>query len=385
MKARAALLALAVVSVAHAAQAAPDLRLGRAAGPLTVYPDDSVHTLFYYPPGDLAIATRTDGSPDVHLLLARYTGSVVTRDQGTAVVRSIFTVRVVMNAPAPSQLLAARQALSGSAGSTVELRPLPIQRVESAIVYAPVQAPPADPATVLPQGHFEASESAPPREGYWTERVYTLGLPPEDAQLLSAALTRGSVALSIGYAFLATGIGPDQPLQELSGTPALVDQLKKQIEPPKKTGPDDSGPKPDRPPVHIVRAGALGVNADLQKWPQLVTRADINESAPPGYAALDVYCYDFAQGADAAIYEKQIEIQAVGVGGRRVVLTAAFNRSQPDLYARSLRFPVAVRLDRPYRFRVTCITQDGTATTTAWRDRASWTELLDVTSDGGSR
>lgn len=383
MSTRAAAFALTVLSFAQAAQAAPDLRLGRPAGPLTVYPDDTAHTVFYYPPGDLAIATRSDGSPDLHLLHARYTGSIVTRDQGSAVVRSIFTVRVVLNGPPPAQLVAARQALATASGGAVELRPLPIQRVESAIVYAPVSAP-ADPATPLPQGHFEAADSPAPHEGYWTERVYTLGLPPEDAQLLSVALTRGSVALSIGYAFLATGIGPDQPLQELSGTPALIEQLKKQIEPPRKPG-DDGGQKADRPAVHVVRAGALGVTADLQKWPGLLTRADINESAPPGYAALDVYCYDFAQGADSPIYEKQIEIQAVGVGGRRVILTAAFNKSQPDLYARSLRFPVAVRLDRPYRFRVTCITQDGTATTTAWRDRASWTELLDVTSNGDTR
>ena len=389
MRARSAAIALAVLTSAHPAYAVPDLRLGRAAGPLTVYPDDTVRTVFYYPPGDLTIAARDDGSPDLHLLHARYTGSIVTRDQGTAVIRSILTVRLVMSGPLASQLAAARQALAAAAGGAVELRPLPIRRVESAIVYASSDAAPttdgaAAPTTPLPPGHFEATDAALPREGYWTERVYTLGLPPDDAQLLSTALSRGSVALSIGYAFLSTGIGPDQPLQQLSGTPALVDQLRKQIEPPKPTAAGGAPDGKDAPVVHVVRAGAVDVSADLRKWPQLLSRVDINESAPPGYAALDVYCYDFAQGGDSALYEKQIEIEAVGVGGRRVVLIAAFNRSQPDLYARSLRFPVAVRLDRPYRFRITRISPDGTATTTPWRDRLSWTDLLDVTSDGGS-
>ena len=65
-----------------------------------------------------------------------------------------------------------------------------------------------------------------------------------------------------------------------------------------------------------------------------------------------------------------------------MTLTATFSRSQPDLYARSLRFPVAVRMDRPYRFRVLAIAQDGGSKTTPWRERAAWTQLLDVTAQG---
>ena len=365
-----------ILGRATRAEAVPDLRVGRNAGPLTVYPDDKRPNVFYYPPGELAVATRDGGAPDIHLLHARYTGSVVNRDQGTAVARSIFTVRVVMSGPAPSDLSAARQALAASGGARVELRPLPIRRVESAIVYAAATAG-APPLQPLPAGHFEEAESAPPREGYWTERVYTLGLGPEDAQLLSAAFERGAVALSVGYAFLADGIGPDRPLAQLSGSPALVEQLKKALEPPSET------PGGTRQGPYLVRAGAVGVTADLSRWPQIVRRVDINESAPPGYAALDVYCYDFSQGAESSLYEKQVEIEAAGVGGRPVKLTASFTRSQPDLYARSLRFPVAVRLDRPYRFRTVEIAQDGTSTATPWRDRQAWTDLLDVTEGGG--
>jgi len=131
----------------------------------------------------------------------------------------------------------------------------------------------------------------------------------------------------------------------------------------------------------MARAAAGGTR-DIARWPHIIRRIDINATAPPGYAALDVYCYDFSQAADSNRYETQVEIQAAGVGSGPVTLRATFSRTQPDLYARSLRFPVAVRMDRPYRFRIHAIAQDGTSMTTPWRERTSWVELLDVTTQG---
>jgi hypothetical protein len=383
--------AIALIGASSAnALAAPDLRQPRTAGPLTVYPDDARANVFYYPPGELAVAVGSDGAPDVHLLHARYTGSASTGDRGVALVRSIFTVRVTMAGPLPAELTAARRALAAD-GRSIELRPLPIRRVESAIVYAPATpvaasdgaaASEAEPQP-LPDGHFESSASAAaPQNGYWTERVYTLGLLPGDAQLLSSALERGSVALSVGYAFLADGIGPDRPLEAISGSPALVRALRKAL--PAPANPEAQAAQPSGP--HVVRAGAVGITADLTRWPHLLRRIDINDSAPPGYAALDVYCYDFSQGgADGSLYEKAVEIEADGVGGRKVTLSTRFSRAHPDLYAASLRFPVAVRLDRPYRFRVHETRDDGTSTSGAWQERQSWVELLDVTDQGDDR
>ena len=229
----------------------------------------------------------------------------------------------------------------------------------------------------MPAGHVEETDAPRPRDGYWTERIYTLGLDATDAQLLSEAFERGGLALSVGYAFLADGIGSDRPLQELTGTPALVDALKKQLESAATAKESESGP-------HVVRAGAVGVTVDVKQRPRIVQRIDINDSAPPGYAALDVYCYDFNQGdpnqaGESPLYEKQIEIDAAGIGGKRVQLKTVFSRAQPDLFARSLRFPIAVRLDKPYRFRVHEIASDGTQKTSEWREQPSWTELLDVT------
>jgi hypothetical protein len=330
---------LALLWGAPPAFARPDLRQPRTAGPLTVYPDETRRNLFFYPPGELKLGTRQNGEPDVRLLHARYTGSAATADRGRAVLRSIFSLRLVMAGPSQAEISAARAALIAPGIGTVELRPLPIRRLDSALVYASAAG-----EQPLPPGHFEAAEGAPPPAGYWTERIYTLGLGPEDAQLLSTALERGGLALSVGYTFFADGIGPDKT----------------------------SGP-------YMVRAGAVGVTADVARWPSVVQRVDINDSAPPGYAALDIYCYDFNQATTPALYEKQVEIEAHGVSGQPARLTATFSRAQPDLYARAVRFTVAVRLDRPYRFRIVEVGEDGTSRSTPWRERTSWAELLDVT------
>jgi hypothetical protein len=371
-----ATLALVGALAPAAADAAADLRAGRAAGAVTVYPDDQRPDLFYYGPGDLAMATAPDGEPDLHFLHARYTGSAATADRGTTTFRSVLTFRIRMSGPTGQQIADARRTLAGR-GRTIELRPLPIRRLESALVYVPAAAEsPSSSSRSLSDGHFEqADDAAAPREGYWTERIYTVGLAEIDAQLLAAAFDRGGVALSVGYAFFAEGIGPDVPLETLSGSPELVAALQKQIE-----SRESSTDKPrTQLPAHLVKAGAVSVAADLTRWPSLMKKVDINASVPPGYAAVDVYCYDFNATEQPALYEKQIEIEADGVGGRKVRLSTTFSRSQPDLYARSLRFPVAVRLDRPYRFRVIAIGGDGTAQTGTWQERDSWSALLDVT------
>ena len=361
--------ALAMVLLALAARpagAAPDLRAGRPAGPLIVYPDDRRSSLFYYPPGELALAVDSEGRPDLHLLEMRYIGNVAGGDRGTAVFRSLLSFKVRMAGPTPEEVRAASAALAAMGMRRPELRPLPVRRLDTALVYA---TPTAD-ERPLPEGHFEAvgEESG----GTWTTRFYTLALDPATADLFGQTLRAGQLVLSVGYAFYADGLGPDRPLTELSGTPALVAELSSRLESGEK-GTDPAAPV-------LVRAGAVAVTVDGKRWPDLFRRVDVNESVPPGYAALDLYCYDFRDGLRPGLYEKQVEIEAQAVGGGRTVLTTLFRRAEPELYARSLRFPVAVRLDRPYRYRVIETFDDGRTAASPWIDRGSWTELLDVTS-----
>lgn len=394
------LAGLISLTVMDTARAVPDLRNSRMAGSLTVFSDDQRADIFYYPPGELVLSTTSDGKPDLHFLQMRYTGSVSSADRGTSIFRSLLSFRIVMSGPSPAEVAATRSALIASgARRNLELRPLPICRMEASLVYTPITAPVADatasPSTeasssgsqTLPPGHFEEVEGpgSPVGNGYWTQRIYTLSLDPETSQVFWETLQQGHVALSIGYAFYSSGVGPENPIEELSGSPELVAELRRQIATRRSNNSaGDSAGERKRPPEYLVRAGATSITLEAQRWTDLFRRIDVNQqNAPPGYALVDVYCYDFNNGLRPDLYEKQVELVAQGVAGRRVTLFVAFNRSQPDLYSRSLRFPVAVRMDRPLRYRLHEVGADGTEKISAWQERTSWIEMIDVTTQIG--
>ncbi len=388
MRCSATIVALVALSLAAAppARATPDLRTGRQAAGLTVFADDRRGSLFYYAPGELALATDTGGRPDLHFLQMRYTGTAAGADRGVVVFRSILSFRVTMAGPSPAAVRAARGVLiAAGAGLNPELRPLPIQRLEAVLVYAPLGAEgQGGEEQALPRGHFESAEGAAgaTANAYWTERIYTLALDPAASQLFWDSLQNGRLVLSVGYAFFAFGTPPSAPLAELTGTPKLLAELRGAVaEPPQAP----AGSATELPTASLVRAGATGITVDARAWPDLFRRADVNETVPPGYAALDVYCYDFNNALRPDLYEKQVEIDAEGMGRRRVTLTTTFRRSQPDLYAASLRFRLAVRMDRPYRYRVVELADDGGTRESPWRERASWVEMLDVTSPPEAR
>lgn len=354
------------------AAAQPDLRSARQAGSLIVYADDRRPGLYYYAPSELTLAELSPGKPDLHFLQMRYTGTVAGGDQGNQIYRSLLNFRVLMPAIGAQELQAAKRMLSPRADA--ELRPLPIRRIEAVLVYAPVtgEAERSKPEP-LPAGHFQETEDEkkPTPDVYWTERIYTLALDNDTSQLFWSALQKGQVVLSVGYAFMADGIADESPTLKLTGPAELTDALRARL--------DSGSAGAQQKTTFAVRAGAFAVTVEAQKWPDLFKRVDINERMPPGYAAIDIYCYDF-QKHNTDIYEKHVDIEAEGIEGRPVNIQTRFRRQQPDIYARSLRFPFAVRLDRPYRYRVVTIQSDGQIYETPWQVRTSWTQVLDVTS-----
>ncbi len=359
--------------------ATPDLRASRAAGLLTVFADDSRRDVFYYPPGALALATATDGTPSLHLLYTRYIGSLATNDPGARVFRSVLTFTVVMQNPSASVLQGAKAALvAGGVPASVEVRPLPIRRVDAALVYTAIGQSAAA-SHVLPNSDLETPGDAGEADDgtYWRQRTFEVGLDQETAQLLWRAMEQGQVAMSVGYAFYAQGLAPDRPLDSFQGPPEIVEELSKRLDA------HATAATPAQPVAVLVRAGAFAVTADKHKWPGLFRQIDINASLPPAYGVLPVYCYDFNNELRADLYEIDVDLEAESISGRRVLTRIGFRRDQPEVYVRTVRFPVAVRLDRPYRYRTLLVTPDGDITVGSWQSRDTWAEALIIATRSG--
>jgi hypothetical protein len=135
----------------------------------------------------------------------------------------------------------------------------------------------------------------------------------------------------------------------------------------------------------VVRAGAIRIGVDTRRWPDVVRQVDVDGRMPAGFAALEVYCYDFRDGRRPDLFEKTVEIEAESVGGRPVRQQVTFARAHPDVYSTGLRFPVAVRLDRPYRYRVLEFRPDGSSATGPWLKGGDWIALLDLTTPAPTR
>jgi len=327
------------------ASAGPLLGKGRPAGPLAeVYPDAADPRVFYYPPGRLRLAESADGGPDLRFLQLVYMGAEATGDPGRFVARSVLSFRVVHQAPPAADLQGARQALPAGA----RLLPLPIRRMETRLVWTPLaESEPSPASTAVDGGRLEEGESPAGGDGYWSERVFTLSPDPFSSQALWDGFHKGHLLVSLAYAFWAEG--------------------------------DGEGPQ-GKPALSPIRADAMAVVVDAVRFPDRFKRIDLNQGLPAGYAALDVRCYDFDNGLRPDLGLKIVEVEALAVSGQRVTRSVRFRRSAPDVTAASLRFPYAVRLDRPFRFRVREIAGDGTATATPWQEHGDWARLLDVTS-----
>lgn len=411
-------LAGLLLLAASSASALPDLDAPEQIGALRIFRDHERASVFYYAPGDLQLARDSDGAPALRFLAMRYVGTAAYGDQGESGGVGTLTMRFQLEPPSRVEFAAARLALGREhAIAGIELRPLPITDFRAALAYAPIggseeSGEDSGGSAVTAGGHFEADGgdgAQSDADAFWSERTFTIPMDANTAQLFWALLQRGEVALSITYAFYTRGVASSM-IPEIvvdANTRALerdfFDALDAAGIPRKEEKKGVAGHLLDQVmdtgifggerrerreheaaelPIEtrLVHASALGIRVDAKRWPELFQRVDFNEQAPPGYGALRVYCYDFKDDLRPELFFKKVEIAATAVGGRETTLDFKFLKSQPDLYARSVRFENAVLLDHPYRYRVSEAKRDGTVEVGPWVERASWSEILDVTS-----
>jgi hypothetical protein len=354
------------------AEAQPDFNNARKAGDITFFQDIKQTAVFYYLPGSLAIGRSAEKKPDLSFILMRYAGSATFNDEGQKHFRNILTIRLLMKPIDADSLRKARQLLQQSFPS-VQLRPLPISQVEAMIVFTPVGAP--DTARLSQKGEMAAEDDAgyTTSATYWQERYFTLCLDNNSANLLLQAFNKNLTVISFMYAFYSKGRTTKSAL-DISGYGSLDNTLKQQL----KAAAADSTAA-DSLHECIVKSDAFPINIDTAENPDLIRKIDMNDVTPPGYAVVNVRNYDFANHLRSDLYEKTVDLEATGAGGDPVNLSVSFNRKNTDVTSVNFRFKYAVRLDRPYRYRVRELLTDGQETISGWNTVDVWSGLLDVT------
>jgi hypothetical protein len=338
------------------------LGTGRSIEGLKVFADWENPLVRYVAPGTLKLIALNDGSPDLSFLQMIYVGSAATSDQGVFKSRSILSFGVRFSRPTQAQLSAVKAKILAEEGRTVELKVLALQGLQTHLNYVPAEPPPDTPRTIPVAGSSALEDATSKGEStneLCFDRVFTMQPDEASSQVLWSALKLGTCVLSLSYTAQVMAI--DQPARVESSDLTLPNQ--------------------EKPKSKLVSAidETIPIQIDTRRDAHKLKQIDINQSVPPGYPALRVFCVDFSNQIRPDLAMKVVEIQAIGVGGKVTELSTTFFANKPDVASSSLRFAFAVDLKRPYRFRTKEVGVDGTSTSTSWKEGKPWGQLLDVT------
>ncbi len=326
----------------------------------------------YYAPGTLSIKTDRDGKPDFNLLETRYTGNVTYADRGKVRFLSFLRFRVKMEQIPSDKLLRIKKELWPNGKG--RLHTIPVTNIKTMLVFTPVtEHQENSKPEVFTNGNLtpEKEDGLNKKGNYWKEREFTLRVDNRSAQLLSKAFELGQPLISLSYAFFSEGVSEPNESVITEGENKVLNDIEKNIE-----------KQQDSTSVQqiCIRSNTFSITIDAKKWPDMVKQIDINEEVPPGYAALEVRCYDFNNNLRPDLFAKKIEIRADGVGHGEVIVKKSFSSKAPDIYSYNIRFPYAVRLDKPLYYRVTSISDNSPPVKTEWIQQSSWIGMIDITS-----
>lgn len=322
--------------------AQPGLNYSVQSNGQSFYRDTLNQRIFYYLPGDLEIGLNPEGEPDMHFISMRYTGTGVLEDNPDLTrYRNILTIKTNMQFVPSEVLKKAKTDLSNRYHVAAVLKPFPITKLEARIVFTPL----SNDTVIVRKGDLAMENSNGFSSGgsYWHERYFTVFLDNYSANLLEEAFIKKQGAVSFAYSFHANGI---------FGT-----ELKESA----------------------IKTNAWTINPDLDRFPDIIKRIDINETIPPGYAILNIRNYDFANNLRNDLYEKTVQLEATGVAGEPVKLSVTFQAANTDVTSVNYRFRYAVKLDKPYRYRVIELLKSGEENISEWHTAGIWSALLDVT------
>jgi hypothetical protein len=365
------LLLIAWLSFTGFCNAQPDFKKVVEFEGIRCFMDVKDKQVAYYAPEALNLAIDEDGKPDFNFLQTRYTGSVVNSDKGETRFKSVLRFRVKMSSLPADRLSRVKKHLWPSGNG--QLKPVPISDIKTQLSFMPIGDTELEDAVQLADGQFTGSDkSALNSKGqFWKEREYVVKLDNRSSQALNKAFELGQALLSLSYAFYSQGVSQLDAEIYTEGESKVLETIQSEI------AANEDSVTLERV---CVRSDAFSIAIDKERWPDLFRQIDINEEVPPGYAALEVRCYDFNNELRADLFVRTIEVKAKGVGRGDVLVKASFSRKAPDVYVLYLRFPYAVRLDQPFYYRTISISDQAAPVKSDWKEQSLWSGLIDITS-----
>jgi hypothetical protein len=344
-----------------------------------VYPDDRDKGVYYYVPGELNIKI-SGGVPEFFFHRYRYLGTRATGDSGAYKGRGVisFTVeRPRVNAKV-IQSIKKHLGPPRPPGRTVELRPIPIEKIQSQLVYTTIEK---QETGTLAGGRWSGQETGAagpdqPDQHAWETKRFTIGTNILTTNLLWSSYHKEGVILSLNYSLVVRGVS------DLNAVPGNIEKL---MEGETKETAADTGETGDADPgleeVHQpVLNSSLVISVSPSRHPDRFKSIDVGAEMTAGYTFLDIYCYDFQDPpGETGIFRKEVEIKGFSISGARPVQKAVFSSSDPDRYMQSIQFPFAMDMTRGFAYRVKCIDTSGSVRRGEWIHRDQWSGILDVT------
>jgi hypothetical protein len=347
----------------------PVLTFKKTSENIDFYRDLKDTTLYYFAPDELTLGLEKDGKPMFQLVEMRYTGTSLAGDQGEKSFINIVQLTILLKNRNATQLNTAKLTL----GKNAKIQPLSLKNIEGTLFIPAAMGDKMQ--RVGTTNSLEGNENEK-TEGLWQEKTYTLRLDNAGAQLLWEQVEKGQLAISFAYNFYADAIAEhftgNMDMQGDSAFLATMQDVK-----------EEAMTIDSTPTLNLVRSAAFAINIDPKQWPETLRKVDINESdgAPPGYAVLELKCFDFSNGLRPDLYQKSVEIEATGINGTIVKEKGfRFSQAKPNQTNHQVRFKFAVILGKPIRYRVTEVDQNGKTTQKPWQYTAKWATLIDVTS-----
>lgn len=361
-------IALFLLAVPALAAAVPDFSQRLDVEGLTVVRDRESPRTFYFLPNAIEIVTSDDGGPRIAFTVAVYTGSVVHGDQGDRSIRASFYARVRRADHDPLRYRNAADELARRFGPGTVLREIPVSRLDAKLVYAG----PDGIEQTAGEGFFEPVDEGP-RGVVWQERDVFLALDPVNAQLVERLLANGDPGLTLSYAFHARAWTAADAAGEIAAEGFDAAALE-------EIAADAQGPQAE-PAQVLVQADAIPIRIAEELRASRMQRYHLESTTPPDYASLVVYCFDFRDELRAGLFEKVVVIEASGVVGGTTRHLAVFSGASPEIYAQTVRFPFAVDLRKPYRWRAEEVLVTGELQVGDWMESTSWVDPIDATGD----